>query len=96
MTGREWVASRTPAVPAPLLEALDAAVDLSGPLRPELFMDAGRAQLRAAADRTGRVRSSAFSLLLADALITWACEVAVESDAPDDVLRECLRLRGEA
>lgn len=30
--------------------------------------------------RPGRVRESAFELLVADALVTYACEAALESD----------------
>ena len=40
--------------------------------------------------RPGRVRESAFALLAADALLTYACEAAVESDDPDGALQALL------
>jgi hypothetical protein len=39
----------------------------------------------------GRVRASAFELLGADALLTYACEAATESDDPTGALEEILR-----
>lgn len=52
-----------------------------------------RALLRAAVDRIvaarsrpGRVRRSAFDLLVADSLITYACEAALEADRPVETL----------
>jgi hypothetical protein len=40
--------------------------------------------------RPGRVRESAFALLAADALLTYACEAALDSDDPDRALRGLL------
>jgi len=39
----------------------------------------------------GRVRESAFDLLAADALLTYACEAALESPDPEGVLGAILR-----
>lgn len=96
MTSREWLAARRPPPPAPLVAALDAEVDTSVPFHPDRLMDAGRAQLQAATEATGRVRSSAFSLLLADALVTWACEAALDADDPEALLRTYLRTGDES
>jgi hypothetical protein len=39
----------------------------------------------------GRVRASALHLLAADALITFACEAALEADDPEQQLERILR-----
>lgn len=44
------------------------------------------ARLDRARARPGRVRESAFELLVADALITYACEAALESEDPTTAL----------
>jgi hypothetical protein len=38
----------------------------------------------------GRVRENAFHLLAADALLTYACEAALESDDPEAALLRSL------
>ncbi|MDF2697623.1 MAG: hypothetical protein K0S65_6006, partial [Labilithrix sp.] len=40
--------------------------------------------------RLGRVRDSAFRLLEADALLTYACEAALERDDPETALQRIL------
>jgi hypothetical protein len=52
--------------------------------------DEGRVRLAAARARTGRVRESAFRLLEADALITYACEAALDTEDPEAALRHVL------
>lgn len=42
-------------------------------------------------ERPGRVRSSAFDLLAADALVTYACEAALASGDPDAQLAAVLQ-----
>ena len=44
--------------------------------------------------RPGRVRESAFRLLEADALLTYACEAALETEGPDAALRRILQVIG--
>lgn len=59
------------------------------PISEELARAAGHALERALA-RPGRVRESAFDLLAADALFTWACEAALEEDEPEERLHRIL------
>jgi hypothetical protein len=40
------------------------------------------------------VRESAFRLLEADALVTYACEAALEADDPESALRRILSVIG--
>lgn len=94
MTFREWLAARNPPPPAPLLAAVVGRVDVNRSMGPDELMEAGQALLAASSEAPGRVRSSAFSLLLADAFVTWACEAALEMDDPDEALRRYLDTRG--
>jgi hypothetical protein len=87
-TAQSWLAARRPSPPAELAAGL-ALADEPGPLA-ERLADAGAVRLRVARGHLGRVRSSAFHLLEADALITYACEAALESDDPEDALRRIL------
>jgi hypothetical protein len=54
----------------------------------------GRDRLEAALARPGRVRESAFRLLEADALLTYACEAALEAEDPAGALRRILLAAG--
>ena len=66
-----------------------AAPDGDVPVSEELARAAGLALERALA-RPGRIRESAFDLLAADALFTWACEAALEEDEPEERLHRIL------
>lgn len=59
------------------------------------LLEAARSALRSAVSRPGRVRETAFELLLADALVTYACEAALEAEAPEEALGSILAI-GEA
>jgi hypothetical protein len=83
-----WLAGRRPAPSADLAAALSLA-DARGALDEVLAAEAAR-RLAAARARLGRVRESAFRLLEADALITYACEAALEREDPEDALRRLL------
>ena len=52
----------------------------------ERLVSAARLCLDEARARPGRVRASAFSLLLADGLLTYACEAALDEADPDAAL----------
>ena len=87
-----WLEARRPSAPADLAERVTrsareqpADVDRISALVREACdrLDAARA-------RPGRVRESAFELLAADALVTYACEAALETDDPVVSLREIL------
>ncbi len=87
-----WLGGRTPTPPDDLRCRLEAAVEAeptSGQRageRVDVLEDAGVLRLDAAVARPGRERASAFELLLADALISYACEAALEAEAPEEVL----------
>ena len=91
---RHWLDERCPPAPPELRSAVDEAV--AGPRPSEddsvvVALDrATVACLEAALDRPGRVRESAFALRTADALLTYACEAALDADDPDAVLRSFL------
>ena len=56
----------------------------------EALLEAGASSLVRARSRPGRVRETAFELLVADALLTYACEAALESESPDEALASIL------
>lgn len=84
----DWLAARRPPAPPPLSSWLlregrgreASAADL---------MEAGVQALERA--RPGRTRASAFELLGADALITHACEAALDEEDPVEVLTAFIR-----
>lgn len=88
-----WLASRRPKPPEDLAEGLDVGAVAEGPLV-KWLTEAGRARLAEARGRPGRVRESAFRLLEADALLTYACEAALESEDPETALRSILAVAG--
>jgi len=88
---RRWLAERTPHPPEPLARWLDG-VELSGDSVLEALMHGGLRELARARAEPGRVRNSAFHLLAADALITYGCEAALETDAPEVELRRFVGL----
>jgi hypothetical protein len=88
-----WLAARRPAPPADLAAALDVAGEEDGSLV-EVLASAGRARLDVARAHPGRVRQSAFRLLEADALLTYACEAALEAEEPITALQSVLDAAG--
>jgi hypothetical protein len=85
---RHWLAARRPPPPDDLAAALTLA-DGPGGLAERLEREGAR-RLDVARAHLGRVRASAFRLLEADALITYACEAALESENPEDAFRRIL------
>lgn len=83
-----WLAARSPEPPADLAEALSFD-DTQGPLE-EVLTAVALTRLGWAEGHTGRVRESAYRLLEADALLTYACEAALDSADPDAALRRVL------
>jgi hypothetical protein len=81
-----WMAARRPAPPFDLAEALAFYGEPSA----DALSSEAQSRLAAARARTGRVRESAFRLLEADALLTYACEAALERDDPEAALRRIL------
>ncbi len=88
-----WLRSRTPEVPEPFLPHLlrDEAwsVDSRG------LAARGEAALRRALETPGRVRSAAFHLLVADAFLTWACEVVAREADVGEGLEALMKKLGE-
>lgn len=82
-----WLARRTPPPPRDLVPWLEGP-DADGVL--ETLLLRARRALAAALAAPGRVRESAFHLLAADALFTYACEAALEDADPDRALRDVL------
>ena len=86
---RGWLAGRTPPPPAPLTRWLDR-VAYDGSSLEEALLAGGLAELGRARAAPGRVRTSAFHLLAADALVTYACEAALEEADPAGALGRIL------
>jgi hypothetical protein len=88
-----WISGRRPTPPADLAVRLrmeSTAVPLHEALAAE-----GRERLARARSRTGRIRESAFVLLEADALMTYACEAALAAEDPAAALRHVLTVSAE-
>ena len=83
-----WIDAREPRPPVELAAWVEGEAS-SCPSAGDLTVLGVRTLARACA-RPGRVRESAFHLLAADALITYACEVALEAPDPSDTLRAIL------
>jgi hypothetical protein len=81
---KAWISARRPVSPVELGPRIDAsgvtAVSVVG------LTKIARDALEQARLSPGRVRSSAFQLLTADALITYACELALDGEDSDLVL----------
>ena len=88
IVGHSWLASRTPEPPGELLSSLRPVPEYRALDR--ALMETAREALDEARSPFGKVRESAFSLLEADALITYACEAALEADDPGGALRKVL------
>ena len=90
---RAWLADRRPSAAfdlAPWLDGADTASTGS-----EALARLGRRALGQALSAPGRVRASALHLLAADALITYACEAALEAENPEEALAAVLAEVGE-
>lgn len=83
MSGGGWVARRWPAPPADLGAAMTRVLEAESEPDSEAFHAAARACLSSARRSPGRVRASAFDLLVADALLTYACASALDAEDPE-------------
>lgn len=93
MDRSDWLRERRPPAPEALGDEVRAAMAEAG--AGSIFEGAERAarvRLAEALERPGRVRESAFSLLVADALVTYACEAALEADDPLAALESLLTI----
>jgi hypothetical protein len=93
-----WLASRRPrppeelAVRPPDAGGSDAGGEEGDAVLVRRLTRAGRLERDRALRRPGRVRESAFHLLTADALFTYACEAALEDEDPEAALRLVLEV----
>ena len=88
----DWLSTRRPEPPADLAETLRLE-GAEGSIEVALAAAAGT-RLAEARARLGRVRASGFRLLEADALMTYACEAALETEDPEGALRRILASAG--
>jgi len=92
-----WLGARTPAPPMSLRRWVPRSERSEGAhALVDRLCSLGVEALVAAETRPGRVRESAFELLAADALFTYACEAALEEegtggDEPEAALLRVLR-----
>jgi hypothetical protein len=92
---RAFLSARTQSVP-PTLARRFAQLPLEGG-SPALegLASAGLEALDRARSAPGRIRESAFELLTADALLTYACDAALEGDDPAEALEGLVRRAAE-
>ena len=76
MTLEKWLKDRSPSVPETFLPYLPTSSD--APVTVNSLLGLGMEELVRAVQGTGDPRESAFPLLAADALLTYACEAAAE------------------
>ena len=81
---KTWISQRRPISPLELGPCIAASgvTAVSASVITKIACDA----LSQARLSPGRVRNSAFQLLTADALLTYACELALDTEDPDLVL----------
>ncbi len=84
-----WISRRRPRPPDPLVHWLDQA-GVTGPAPRRALLRPAIEALERVLLNPGRIRSSAFDLLGADALLTYACEAALETRDPASTLDEIL------
>jgi hypothetical protein len=82
-----WMADREPPPPGALLAHMADAPEVPADADPALdaLLSVARRALRDALAREGE-RDGAFRLLAADAYLTYACEIALESSDPGGAL----------
>jgi hypothetical protein len=88
-----WFEGRRPRPPSDLEHALGSSDALGG--LSETLLAMSRVQLDETRRRPGRVRESAFALLMADGLLTYACEAALESEDAEAALERLLSIGDE-
>lgn len=71
----------------PLPDAFRRHLTAEGPVSLDALLDAAEAELRACAGGAATERAAAFSLLAADAYVTYACLWALREGAPGDLAR---------
>lgn len=85
-----WIATRAPRAPGPLEDWVTRTLE-GRPGGAEQLLAWGVEALDRARAHPGRVRSSAFELLGADALLTYASEAALDDADPPHTLKMLIR-----
>ncbi len=91
---RAWLETRDPSFPDAMQAWLEVDEVPGIPIWEALTRSGIQALDRARA-APGRVRESAHHLLRADALVTYACEAALEEENPEETLTRILAAVGE-
>ncbi|MEJ2540332.1 MAG: hypothetical protein P8188_10235 [Gemmatimonadota bacterium] len=89
----EWLGRRVPPVPSAFRPWIARELSEAPDGREALTREAV-ALLERASEGEG-ARDEAFQLLVADALVTWACEAALQEEVPEVGLEELLRTLAE-
>lgn len=84
-----WIAGRQPSTVMPLERWVAASVVEADGLVPALT-GLARSALESALSLPGQQREGAFHLLAADALFTYACEAAIDTEDVEETLRGIL------
>ena len=87
MTIGEWIDGRERPVPVEFRPHLSAG----DPVSPEALLTAAEREVSGCAVESPRDRSAAFTLLAADAYVTYACTLAMMEDADASTLRGAAR-----
>ena len=87
----EWIDAQRPSVPPVFRPHLKAA----GPVSAATLMDAAEAAMRSCAERPPNDRAAAFSLLAADAHVTYACLQVLQEGGGSEELRGVTRTIGK-
>ena len=95
MSGSDWLSRRTPAPPEELgtaiREALAARSITSDPPSPTELLETAQWLLQKVLETECATRESALSLLTADALVTYALEIANEANQLGDFPERAMR-----
>lgn len=83
MTIGQWIDGRERAVPNEFRPHLSAG----GPVSPDTLLAAAEREVTGCAVENPRDRRAAFTLLAADAYVTYACELAMMQDADAATLK---------
>ena len=88
-----WLGRRVPEVPSVFLPRLSGRG--GSPVSPDALGHLGEEALTRSLDHPGRDREGAFDLLVADAFITYACEILCEAEDPEMGMEELLEKLGK-
>lgn len=85
-----WISSRNPPAVMPLARWTDTGEVAGAGDRPGILVELATSALRSALELPGNEREGAYHLLAADALFTYACEAALETEDVEGALLSIL------